>query len=132
MDLGECAEKIREVAPDRERAKSLRALSDAKEGVVADAALMPENVAVYVALMYDALHEALSAHLSMQGYKVTTHICLGILLEQLDPCFPRERFERYRKARNRINYYGKRLSLERGKAFIAGMRELKASLPSPI
>ncbi len=90
------------------------------------AKLTTQNISVYVSLMYEAVHEALSALLYNKGFKVENHVCLGILLEQLDPAFRREQFERYRKARNRINYYGHRMSLERGRAFIKDMQQLKA------
>lgn len=72
-------------------------------------------------MAYDSLREVMEALCILNGYKVLSHICLGVLVKTLVGDFPIHDFERFRYARNSINYYGKKVELQQGKALIDKM-----------
>lgn len=134
MDLEECFRKgfIKKVKPNRELILSLIEMADIKEEVVKTAKLNERNISVYVSLAYDALREVLEAICIAKGYKVLSHICIGELLKNLLEDFDHNEFDRLRYIRNRINYYGVKVDLKQGKAFIDRIFVMKKKLQENI
>jgi hypothetical protein len=111
--------------PNRELAKSLLEMSDAKEEAVRTASINETTVSAFVSLAYDSLREVLEAVCVLHGYKVTSHVCTGELMKTLVDGFDYTTFDRFRYIRNGINYYGKKIGLAQGKAIILKIFEMK-------
>ncbi len=120
MDLDECQRRefIKLSFPNKSKALSLIEVSDIKEETVNGAKIDEKSVNAYLPLAYDSLRETLEAFCLLKGYNVTNHICLGELLKNLMPEFDFVSFDRFRYARNGINYYGKKVDLQQGKDMI--------------
>ena len=120
MDLNACEEKgfVRITNKNSSLVKSLLEMSEMKEKVVSSTILDDSNICAFIPMAYDSLREILEAICVMNGYKVTSHICIDKLLETiyLDCSFTE--FDRFRYIRNSINYYGKKISLEAGRQII--------------
>ena len=61
---------------------------------------------------YEALREVIEAIATKDGYKVYSHEAFTYLLREKGDAAIAERFDRYRKLRNGINYYGKEVPIE--------------------
>jgi|SRR3989338_2221413 len=134
MDLSECRRNgfIKITDPNKSKALSLLEISDIKEESVHAAEFDEKSINAYLPLAYDSLREALEALCLILGYNVTNHICLGELLVELIPHFDYASFDRFRYARNGINYYGKKIGLEEGKELIKKIFIMKKSIQKEI
>ena len=90
--------------------------------------LNEKNINAYLPMAYDSLRETMEAICISHGYKVTNHICLGELLKKIYPQFDFTTFDRLRYARNSINYYGEKITLQQGKEFIEKTFKLKKDI----
>jgi hypothetical protein len=79
-------------------------------------------------MAYDALRAVLDAFCILHEYKVLSHECLGKLVKDMIPNFDLVVYERYKYARNGINYYGTNVALEKGRALIKGMLDMKKEM----
>ena len=61
-------------------------------------------------ILYESLRELLEAMCLREGYKIYSHEALTAYLIKLNEERLAEDFDRYRKLRNGINYYGKQVS----------------------
>lgn len=61
---------------------------------------------------YDVLRSILEAISSLQGYKIYSHKAFTYLLKKIKEDLISIKFERFRKIRNKINYYGKDVSIK--------------------
>ena len=120
MDLEECKRKgfIRLTKKNNELAKSLIEVSDIKETAIKNAELNEVNISAYVPMAYDSLRETLEAICIMNGYKVTSHVCVDKLLNSIYKDFSFNDFDRFRYIRNSINYYGEKVGFKEGKDII--------------
>ena len=130
MDLNECERKgfIKKAVPSESLAKSLLEVSEIKDKALDSAKLDELNVNAYLPMAYDALREVLEALCILYSYKVTNHICLGELLKKLEPDFDYASFDRFRYARNGINYYGKKVDFQQGKDIIGKIRQMRKNI----
>tara|TARA_Y100000310_G_scaffold176061_1_gene176191 strand:- start:572 stop:988 length:417 start_codon:yes stop_codon:yes gene_type:complete len=61
---------------------------------------------------YDILRSVLEAIALMDGYKVYSHEAFTYFLKEKNEQTISDKFDRFRKIRNDINYYGKNISVE--------------------
>ena len=61
---------------------------------------------------YDTLRSILEAIAVLNGYKIYAHEAFTYFLKELDEPVLANKFDRFRKLRNGINYYGKYISPE--------------------
>lgn len=61
---------------------------------------------------YDLLRSILEAVSSLEGYKIYQHEAFTYYLKEKEEGLLAEKFDRFRKIRNGINYYGKDISIE--------------------
>ncbi len=61
---------------------------------------------------YDTLRSILEAIAAIDGYKIYSHEAFAYLLREKGESIIAEKFDRFRKIRNKINYYGKDISVE--------------------
>ena len=104
---------VRKVERDVLRARSLFKSSQEALLTVADIALVERSLKTILRESYEALHQYCEGIGYLRGYKFETHESIvhflhDILLEESISLA----FDRYRKLRNGINYYGRDVSLE--------------------
>ena len=130
MDINECERKefIKKTKPSIPLIKSLIEVSKAKETAIHSAKIDEITINAYIPMAYDALRELLEALCTLHGYKVTNHVCLGELLKKLEPHFDYNSFDRFRYARNSINYYGKKVGLIEGKDMINKILQMRKDI----
>ncbi len=61
---------------------------------------------------YDVLRSLLEAISCLEGYKIYSHEAFFFLLKEKGENQIAQKFDRFRKIRNSINYYGKNISIE--------------------
>ncbi len=120
MDIRECTKKgiIRKTRVDTHLARSIIEMSEIKMKIVSESNLDQSSINGFLPMAYDSLREILEALCILHGYKVSNHECLGRLAKELDDDFDPFSFDRFRYARNGINYYGNKVGLEEGKMMI--------------
>ncbi|MFH1589179.1 MAG: hypothetical protein ABIB43_01285 [archaeon] len=114
MDLKECKEKriIRTIKPDPDMAESLIRNSDNKINTAKEIPINNTSSTSIITLFYDALREKLEALALNKGFKILNHECYySFLKETLQKEMIAKEFDRFRKIRNNINYYGEIISL---------------------
>ncbi|MEK6827199.1 MAG: hypothetical protein AABX99_01820, partial [Nanoarchaeota archaeon] len=78
---------------------------------------------------YDTLRSFLEAIVILKGYKIYFHEAYTYFLKQENENLLSEKFDRFRKIRNDINYYGKNISIaemvENKQKIIEIIKELK-------
>jgi len=78
---------------------------------------------------YDSLREVLEAVALSRGFKIYNHECfVGFLKEIVHLEEEAEMFNRFRKIRNGINYYGQNISVKEGKFLIKDILKLRRRL----
>ena len=107
--------QVRKASKDVSLAKSLvkTAYSDLK---FLNAIPLNENSARKVmGNYYDVLRSIMEAIAVLSGYKVYSHEAFAYFLKEKGEVVIAEKFDRFRKIRNKINYYGKGISIEEAK-----------------
>lgn len=109
--------KVRKGTPDIALAKSLIAMSASQLAFVSDTPLTQANASPMLVNYYEALREICEAICAKNGYKVYSHEAYTSYLEEH---LKEERisiqFDRLRKLRNGVNYYGEFVSVEETEA----------------
>jgi len=78
---------------------------------------------------YDSLREVLEAVSVSSGFKIYNHDCfVGFILEVLKLPKEANRFDKFRKIRNGVNYYGKNVDIVDAKGVIVEINELRIKL----
>jgi len=96
--------KVRIGEKDIQRAKALIKMSEGDLKLVNKLENFPS---IAFRTIYEALRQILEAMCLVNGYKVYSHEAYTYYLKSLGEENIAEKFERYRKLRNGINYYGK-------------------------
>jgi|SRR3989344_6483964 len=73
---------------------------------------------------YDVLRSILEAIFILEGYKIYSHEAFVSLLKEKGEDLIAEKFDRFRKIRNGINYYGKSISIQEVKENIVDITKL--------
>ena len=82
-------------------------------------------------MVYDCLREVLEALAIKKGFKIYNHECFCAFLKNICNEFSfAESFDRFRKIRNKINYYGKKVELVDAERLIKDMISLRKELLS--
>ena len=77
---------------------------------------------------YDILRSVLEAISALDGYKIYSHEAFTYFLQELGENDISLKFDRLRKIRNNITYYGKSISTEEAKDIISEIKTLINSL----
>lgn len=113
----------KEVNPDKNLIASL--IKSAEKKIEAEKQLSESLSEPKISLAYDALRAILEALALSRGFKVYNHECYTALLKEiLNESGLGDRFDKFRKLRNAINYYGKEISEKEAKEVIKGIYEL--------
>jgi hypothetical protein len=121
MDWEECVGKnfAKKTSVDKELIKSLTQSSEKR--IVSNNRLELDNITAptKISIAYESLREILEALAIKKGFKIYNHDCFCAFLR--DICKDRSSsldFNRFRIIRNKVNYYGKDVSLEEAKIII--------------
>ena len=123
--------KVRKGKPDIQLSKSLVNMSVNHIQTAKSIRLDEKTCSTTFTLYYEALREICEAICCIHGYKVYSHEAFTFFFkEHLNEQIIAMKFDRLRMNRNRINYYGKSLSLEESKSMINTALELIKLLKS--
>jgi hypothetical protein len=114
MNWEECNLKklVKRVSPDHNLIVSLKKSSQNKIASANMLKIDETTSSSVISLYYESLREILEALALSKGFKVYNHECFTAFLKEV---IKEEElanlFDRFRQIRNRINYYGKEISL---------------------
>lgn len=102
---------VREIKPDKNLVKSLMKSASQKLYTQNLISLNENTSGSKISLSYDSLRELLEALAVSKGYKIYNHEGYAEFLKEvmLDSASAEE-FDKFRKVRNSVNYYGKEVS----------------------
>lgn len=125
MDWRECIRKriVKSVKKDRNLITSTREIAEIK---IESAGVLPEIYYIAkISLLYDALREYLESVSLENGYKIYNHECYSAFLKEI-LSLPNEAdlFDKLRKIRNGINYYGRKVSEDEAEQVISDLNSL--------
>ena len=114
MDLRECIRNktIKIIKIDKSLINSLLKTSSMKVKTQEILDLNETTANSKITLTYDALRGLLEALAIAKGYKIYNHECyVPFLKEALNESSLGDKFDKFRKVRNSINYYGKEITI---------------------
>ncbi|KYK27085.1 hypothetical protein AYK26_00095 [Euryarchaeota archaeon SM23-78] len=115
MDWKECNIKklVKKIGVDNNLIKSLVKSSQNKLESANRLKIDETTSSSVISLCYESLRELLEALATKKGFKIYNHECYTALLKEV---LGQEelsiRFDRFRKIRNKVNYYGKDIGIE--------------------
>lgn len=125
MDWKECIAKriAKGIKEDRNLINSAGEIADIK---IRSADALPDSLFYgKISLLYDGLREYLECVALESGYKVYNHECYVAFLKEIKGLSGEaDIFDKLRKIRNGINYYGRKIGLEEAKEIIKELKSL--------
>ena len=121
MDWSDCIHKrfIKETRIDKNLINSLIKSSENKLKSNEKLEIDEFTASTKVSIVYDSLREILEALAIKKGYKIYSHECFSAFLEEI--CKNKSlslEFDKFRKIRNAINYYGEDVPVSEAKFII--------------
>ena len=115
---------VRKGERDTQKAAAMIKMSERSLATAAQIEINDTTASIIFTISYDALREILEAMCLMQGYKVYSHEAYTAYLESLHEEKIAVQFDRLRKLRNGVNYYGKPVLTEVAKSAKEQCRQL--------
>ena len=109
--------KIRRASKDISLAKSLIITSDIDLKFLKSIEINKNSARKIMTNYYDVLRSILEAVSILDGYKIYSPEAFTYFLKEKNESLIAEKFDRFRKIRNKINYYGKDISVEEVKEY---------------
>jgi len=131
MNWEECKMRrfVKEEALDRSLIESLKKMSEKKLIMDSFSPLNEETSAAKFAVNYDSLREILEALALSRGFKIYNHECFSAFLKEfLGMADASAKFDRFRRIRNSINYYGEDILMQEGKVLIEEVLKLRVEV----
>ena len=97
---------------DYGKAKALIKMSENNWKVAGTIELTDTTASPVFSMMYESFREIIEAICLLEGYKVYSHEAFTAYLEKINEEKIAVTFDRCRKLRNRINYYGRPVSIK--------------------
>jgi len=115
---------VRKTSKDKSLARAL--LQNSKKDIeFLDSLKINENsVRKIMTNFYDVLRSILEAVSVIKGYKIYSHEAYIYFLKEIDENLLAIKFDRFRRIRNSINYYGKDISIEETKENIYEIKKM--------
>lgn len=121
MDWKECKDKrfVKGIIKDENLMNSL--IKSSKKKLESNKRLGLDKItaSTKVSIIYESVREVLEALAIKKGFKIYNHECFCAFLNEI--CGNKSssvEFDKFRKIRNQINYYGKDISVEEAKVII--------------
>ena len=125
MDWDECLKKkiAKDVKQDKNLIISARKIANVK---IESANTLPERLFIgKITLLYDALRELLKCLALENGFKIYNHECYSAFLKEiLKLSEEADLFNKLRRIRNGINYYGRDVNKDEAKQIINDLKVL--------
>jgi hypothetical protein len=128
MDFKECIKKriAKEIETDINLISSLLKTSQNKLETEMKIELNETTSSSKISLMYDSLREGLEALAIKRGFKIYNHECYTYFLKEiLNQSEIGDEFDKLRKIRNQINYYGKDVVIKEAERVIKDLKILR-------
>jgi len=113
--------QVKKCSEDAELMKSLVSGAETDLKFLRDIEISETSARKIMANYYDILRAVLEAIAVLDGYKIYSHEAFAFFLKEKGENIIAEKFDRFRKIRNGINYYGKTISVEEVKENSAGI-----------
>lgn len=131
MDWKECKDKgfVKDVKVDNNLISSLIKSSN-KKFISSERLELDETTAsTRISIIYESLRELLEAVSVGKGFKIYNHECFCSFLNEVcnEENLSKE-FDKFRKIRNQVNYYGKDISVEETKILIKEIIKLRRNI----
>ncbi|HLD49467.1 MAG TPA: hypothetical protein VJB11_03815 [archaeon] len=129
MDWEECCGRdiAKDVKADKDMISSLIKTSKNKSDTEEMIKLSAITASSKITLAYDSLRELLEALALKKGYKIYNHECYAAFLKEImDESEAGDEFDKIRKIRNAVNYYGKDITEKEAENLILKIRKLGA------
>ena len=120
--------KVKKTSKDLQLVKSLLESSDNDLKFLKDLKIDEISSRKIFSCYYDTLRSVLEAMALLDGYKVYSHEAFTYYLTEKSKDELAHKFDRFRKIRNRVNYYGKGISAEEVKEYKEEIIELVKKL----
>ena len=104
--------QVKKCSEDAELMKSLVSGAETDLKFLRDIEISETSARKIMANYYDILRAVLEAIAVLDGYKIYSHEAFAFFLKEKGENIIAEKFDRFRKIRNGINYYGKTISVE--------------------
>lgn len=131
MDWKECNDKklVKSKSVDKSLIDSLLKTSEMKLESNNRLEIDDITAVTKIGIAYDSLRELLEALAIKKGFKVYNHECFCAFLNEIcgDKALAEE-FDKYRKVRNQVNYYGKKVNAKDAEILIKGMISLRSRI----
>jgi len=130
MDFDEFLKKglVRKSPPDFMLARSLFSTAKKDLQFLRSLEINENSSRKIMANYYEVLRSILEAISSIDGFKIYSHEAFTYFLKQKEEELLSIQFDRFRKIRNSINYYGKDISIEETKENIKEIEEIIKTL----
>ncbi len=128
MDWSEClgSSVAKKVAPDNEMVKSLILSANNKLKTAESIETNEITAGSKLSLAYDSLRETLEALAIKTGYKIYNHECYTCFIREImHKTEEAQGFDRLRRIRNKVNYYGQSLSVDEITSLIKEIKDLR-------
>lgn len=122
--------KVRKAQVDNQLIKSLLITADSDLKFLFKLKINEISSRKIVSNYYDVLRSLLEALAAKDGYKVYSHEAFTLLLKEKGDELLSEKFDRFRQIRNKINYYGKTISVQAAKEYAEEIKELINNIKS--
>jgi hypothetical protein len=109
---------------DRELARSLIQTADEDLIYLKSVKLDKFSARKVISNYYDVLRSILEAISILEGYKIYSHEAFTYFLKQKGEENLSNKFDRFRQIRNKINYYGKKISIEEAEEYTIEIQKL--------
>lgn len=110
--------QVRKARKDSSLAKSIMSTSKLDLIFLSKLEINKESARKIMSNYYDVLRSILEAVAAIDGYKIYSHEAFTFFLKEKQENVISEKFERFRKIRNGINYYGNNISIEEVKEYV--------------
>ena len=123
---------VKKAVKDIQLAKSLVETAEQDLEFLGSIALSSISSRKIVSNYYDVLRSLLEADASLSGFKVYSHEAFTYYLKENQEENSSSKFERLRKIRNAINYYGKSISMEEAEDTVNELKNFIEQIKSRI
>ncbi len=119
---------VRIISKDKTLAKSLLKTSKKDLEFLNSLKLNEKSSRKLMSNYYDVLRSILEAISSLKGYKIYSHKAFTYFLKEIKEDLISIKFERFRKIRNKINYYGEDISIKQTQENIKEIKSIIKNL----
>ena len=115
---------VRKASPDSALVKSLLFTAEEDLKFLESLEITSTSSRKIMSNYYDTLRSILEAIALLEGYKIYSHEAFAYFLKEKGQEILAKKFDRFREIRNKINYYGKVISVEEAKEYSEEIKKM--------